>query len=61
MCPYGIALDSMTPAVFWNKVKDKVSVLNLNSLVMADERLRCHLSTSEATRKGGLLNGDLLS
>lgn len=39
VCPYGVTSGSITPAVFWNKVKDRVSTLNLNSLVMAEERL----------------------
>lgn len=52
VCPYGVTLGSTTPVGFWNKVKDRVSSLNLNSLVMADERVKRHLSTSQ-TREAG--------
>lgn len=45
VCPYGVTSGSTTPVVFWNKVEDRASTLNLNSLLI--ERLKCHLSTSQ--------------
>lgn len=61
VCPYGVTLGSTTPVGFWNKVKDRVSSLNLNSLVMADRE--GETSPFNQSNKGswGLLYGDLLS